>query len=57
MVYIVILRIIQHAFNELLCISNVPGVHDIKMNKTRSLLSWNIMVYSMYSVWEAFVER
>ena len=51
MVYIVILRIIQHAFNELLCISNVPGVHDIKMNKTQSLLSWNIMVYSMYSVW------
>ena len=50
MVYIVILTIIQHAFNELLCISNVPGVHDIKMNKTQSLLSWNLMAYCVLSV-------
>ena len=42
MIYTVILTVIQYAFNELLCISNIQGADDIKMNKTQSLPSWNV---------------
>lgn len=42
MVYTVILTVIQHAFNELLCISDVQGAGDAKMNETQSLFSHNL---------------